>query len=95
MDDRTKAPKAETWPLQDAKNRFSEVVRRARSDGPQTVTVHGRRAAVVLSAEDYDALAKPKKTLVDHLLEGPPWDEEFAAMVNDRSSYGPERDIDL
>ena len=29
------------WQLQDAKNRFSEVVKRARDDGPQTVTVHG------------------------------------------------------
>lgn len=97
MDERTKPSPRENWPLQDAKNRFSEVVRRAKSEGPQTVTVHGRRAAVVLSAEDYDALArpKPKRDLVDFLLEGPPWDEEFASMVEDRSSYGDEREIDL
>lgn len=96
MDDRTKPPRIESWPLQDAKNRFSEVVRRARSDGPQTVTVHGRRAAVVLSAEDYDALAgpRPKRDLVDLLLEGPPWDEEFAAWVEDRPK-DPPRDIEL
>jgi prevent-host-death family protein len=93
MDDRTKPP---TWPLQDAKNRFSEVVRRARDEGPQTVTVHGRRAAVVLSAEAYDALAEPraKKSFVDHLLSGPPWDEEFAGWVEDRQKDLP-RDIDL
>jgi prevent-host-death family protein len=42
------------WPLQDAKNRFSEVVQRARREGPQTVTLRGERAAVVLSAADYD-----------------------------------------
>ncbi len=38
------------WPLQGAKNRFSEVVQRARREGPQTVTLRGERAAVVLSA---------------------------------------------
>lgn len=93
MDDRTKVPGPESWPLQDAKNRFSEVVRRARSEGPQTVTVHGRRAAVVLSAEDYDGLAKPrpKRDLVDLLLEAP-FDEEFAALLDDRSTFAPERE---
>ncbi|TIR42210.1 MAG: type II toxin-antitoxin system prevent-host-death family antitoxin, partial [Mesorhizobium sp.] len=35
------------WPLQDAKNDFSKVVQRARSEGPQTVTLRGERAAVV------------------------------------------------
>ncbi|MYL02036.1 MAG: type II toxin-antitoxin system Phd/YefM family antitoxin, partial [Gammaproteobacteria bacterium] len=41
------------WQVQEAKARFSELVRSADS-GPQTITVHGRRAAVVLSADDYD-----------------------------------------
>jgi prevent-host-death family protein len=41
------------WKLQDAKARFSEVVRRAQSDGPQRVTVHGKDSVVILSAEDY------------------------------------------
>ena len=96
MDERTKPTPRENWPLQDAKNRFSEVVRRAKSEGPQTVTVHGRRAAVVLSAEDYDALAKPvpKRDFVDALLEGPPWDEEFASWVEDRQK-DPPRAVDF
>jgi prevent-host-death family protein len=38
------------WPWQDAKNRLGEVVRRARSDGPQTIALRGERAAIVLSA---------------------------------------------
>ena len=41
------------WLLHEAKARFSELVRRARTEGPQRVTVHGRDEAVVLSAEDY------------------------------------------
>lgn len=42
--------------LQDAKARFSELVRRVRSDGPQHVTVHGRDEVVVISAEDFSRL---------------------------------------
>ena len=75
-----------SWPLQDAKNRFSEVVKRAASEGPQTVTLRGRRAAVVLSAEDFDRLAAGEETIVDALLGGPDWDEEFANDVAARDT---------
>jgi prevent-host-death family protein len=44
------------WHLQDAKNNFSKVVQEAIRNGPQTVTLRGQRAAVVLWAEDYDRL---------------------------------------
>jgi prevent-host-death family protein len=44
------------WPLQDAKARFSELVRRVRSDGPQHVTVHGREEVVVVAAEEFRRL---------------------------------------
>jgi prevent-host-death family protein len=42
--------------LQDAKARFSELVRRVRSEGPQHVTVHGRDEVVVIAAEDFRRL---------------------------------------
>ena len=45
-----------TWKLQDAKARFSEVVREAQLNGPQHVTLHGKNAVVILSAEDYARL---------------------------------------
>jgi prevent-host-death family protein len=45
------------WSVQDAKNRFSEVVEAAR-DEPQTVTKHGKPAVVVVSADEYDRLRK-------------------------------------
>ncbi|HWE98199.1 MAG TPA: type II toxin-antitoxin system prevent-host-death family antitoxin [Caulobacteraceae bacterium] len=50
------------WKLKDAKARFSELVRRAREDGPQAVTVRGRAAVVVVDAEDYAraAAARPE-----------------------------------
>lgn len=73
------------WQLQDAKNHFSKVVQQARAKGPQTVTVRGERAAVVLSAEDYDALRAGRPTLVDDLLTGPPWDDAFVEAVNARA----------
>lgn len=79
------------WPLQDAKNRFSELVQRARRDGPQTVTLRGERAAVVLSADHYDALVAKRPTLVDHLLSGPGWDDELAGAIDARAK-SPSRD---
>lgn len=74
------------WQLQDAKNRFSELVQRAKREGPQTVTLRGERTAVVLSAEAYDALAADRPTLVDHLLSGPPWSDDLVEAVNLRAS---------
>ena len=46
------APGAGYWLLQDAKARFSELVRKVRSEGPQHVTVHGRDEVVVIAAEE-------------------------------------------
>ncbi|MEZ2220143.1 type II toxin-antitoxin system Phd/YefM family antitoxin [Rhizobium sp. RCC_161_2] len=80
------------WPLQDAKNQFSKVVQKARSEGPQTVTLRGARAVVVLSAEDYDALQAGKPSLVDDLLSGPIWDDELADAVA-RRDKSPSRDV--
>lgn len=55
--DKISKPHTETlpgyWVLQDAKARFSELVRRVRSEGPQHVTVHGRDEVVVIAAEDF------------------------------------------
>lgn len=52
---RAKRP-AGHWVLQDAKARFSELVRRVRSEGPQHVTVHGRDEVVVIAAEEFRRL---------------------------------------
>jgi prevent-host-death family protein len=53
---RARKPKSGHWLLQDAKARFSELVRRVRSEGPQRVTVHGRDEVVVISAEEFRRL---------------------------------------
>ena len=60
-----------TWQLQEAKNRFSEVVRKARSEGPQTITLHGVATAVVVSAQDFGRMSRPKGKLVDFFRSSP------------------------
>ncbi|GGA98540.1 antitoxin [Brucella endophytica] len=79
------------WHLQDAKNHFSKVVQKALNEGPQTVTLRGERAAVVLSAADYDALAGNQPNIIEDLLSGPAWDDEFVDAVNARAKH-PSRD---
>lgn len=59
------------WQLQEAKNRLSEVVRKARSEGPQVITLHGSAAAVVVSAQDYGRMSRPKGKLVDFFRSSP------------------------
>jgi prevent-host-death family protein len=58
------------WKLEDAKNRFSEVVRRALAHGPQWVTRNGRDAVVVVSAKDYERLTAPAN-LVEFMRQSP------------------------
>ena len=72
------------WQLQGAKNRSSEVVRRAIKEGPQTVTVQGKPVVVVLSAAIYAHLMSGRKPLTQFLLEGPLWPDELVEAINDR-----------
>jgi prevent-host-death family protein len=60
-----------SWQLQDAKARFSQVVKSAVNDGPQEITVHGKPAAIVLSADDYARLAGGKPSFVDFVRQSP------------------------
>lgn len=48
------------WSLAKAKDNLSEVVRRATSEGPQGITIHGEETAVVISKADYDLLRAPE-----------------------------------
>ena len=59
------------WQLQEAKNRLSEVVRKAQHEGPQTITLHGKDAAVVVSAQHFASLPRRKGTLVDFFRKSP------------------------
>lgn len=67
------------WLLQDAKARFSELVRRVRSEGPQHVTVHGRDEVVVVAADEF------------RRLKG----ERTGAALIAAMQASPHRDIDI
>jgi len=82
------------WLLQDAKARFSELVRRVRSDGPQHVTVHGRDEVVVISVEDFRRLQGERtgKALIAALQASPYRDMELPLAS---STIAPVRDVEL
>lgn len=73
------------WQLQDAKARFSEVVKRARALGPQHVSVRGEPAVVVISEEEFARLTHSRPSLVDHILEPPPWPDDVVDAINERA----------
>jgi antitoxin Phd len=59
------------WQLQDAKARFSDLVRRAQLDGPQTVSVHGKPTAIVVSVQEYARLTSKKPSFLDFMRASP------------------------
>ena len=84
----------DTWTLQDAKARLSEVLRRARSEGPQHVTVHGREEAVILSPDEFRRLQGEGRTgqdLIDVLQSCPAADLDLTL----ESVRSGARDVDL
>jgi len=80
------------WKLQDAKAHFSQVVREAQQQGPQRVTLHGKDAVVILSAEDYARLAPAAAQPSLHALlsESPLRDLDFGH----ESIRTPVRDVE-
>jgi antitoxin Phd len=63
------------WQIQEAKTRFSELIDRACTEGPQTITRHGTDRAVMLSITEYRKLAASRPEFKAHLLGGPKVDE--------------------
>jgi prevent-host-death family protein len=62
------------WQLQEAKQRFSELLRHARAHGPQVVTKHGQEVAVVVSIEDYRRLTEELPSFKEFLTAAPDLD---------------------
>ncbi|MFC1764808.1 type II toxin-antitoxin system Phd/YefM family antitoxin [Planctomycetota bacterium] len=59
------------WQLQDAKNKLSEVIERAIQNGPQEITRRGKKAAVIISFQEYIRLLKGKGTLTEFFHQSP------------------------
>ncbi len=57
--------------LQEAKNRFSEVVKAAKTKGPQIITVHGKEAAVVVSMNAFRKMSGKAQSLSEFLANSP------------------------
>ena len=83
----------QTWQMQEAKARLSEVVKRAELDGPQDITVHGRSVAVVLSRAAFERLSGQSASLVD-FMQTSPLAELDDELVFERDT-SPTRDIAL
>ena len=61
----------QTWTVAEAKAKFSEVIDRAQSDGPQTITRNGRTTAVIVAADEWDKKTRRKGTLADFFAASP------------------------
>lgn len=62
---------SDSWTVAEAKSRFSEIVERARSKGPQVITRHGRKAAVVVSADEWERKTKRSGNLAEFFAASP------------------------
>ena len=82
------------WQLQTAKARFSELFRKARSEGPQWITKQGKEAVVIVAAEEFQRLSarsKQPQSLVEFFAKSP-----FAgANLDLERNPDPGREIDL
>ena len=61
----------QSWQMQTAKARFSDVVRSAKQDGPQDITVHGKSVAVVVSRDLFDRLSGNTQSLAEFMQCSP------------------------
>ena len=78
------------WQVQEAKQKFSELLRKVHSDGPQFVTRHGEEVAVVIDIEEFRRLHGPRE-FDDPLLHGLKSDE----LADDLDEIIAERKNDL
>jgi prevent-host-death family protein len=82
---------ARTWTVAEAKAKFSELIERARDNGPQTITRNGRNAVVVVSAEEWERKTKRKGNLAEFFAASP---LRGSGLVIERSKDKP-RDVKL
>jgi prevent-host-death family protein len=78
------------WQLQEAKQRFSELVRRALEEGPQTVTRHGEEVVVVVPVEEFRRMSGDKPDFKEFLMSAP----DLSVLDLERQKEMP-RDVEL
>ena len=72
------SPIPDHWQIQEAKQRFSEMIRAVTTEGPQVITRHGEDVAVVVDIGEYRRLTQPAADLASILLGGPKLDDSAA-----------------
>ena len=72
------SPTPDHWQIQEAKQRFSEMIRAVTTEGPQVITRHGEDVAVVVDIVEYRRLTRPAMDLASILLGGPKLDDSAA-----------------
>lgn len=82
----------QTWQMQEAKARLSELVKKAEFEGPQDITLHGRSVAVMVSRAEFDRLAGTGESLVEFMRRSPLYGEEAVRIERDHS---PAREVAL
>ena len=75
------SPTHDCWQIQDAKQRFSEMIRAVVQDGPQIITRHGEEVAVVVDIAEYRRLTRPTVDLTGLLLGEPTLSDESAEVL--------------
>lgn len=73
------------WQMQEAKARLSEVVKRAESEGPQDITLHGQSVAVLISRAAFERLSGSGHSLVDFMRASPLYAMEDIEFERDHS----------
>src|ERR1700761_2064204 len=86
------SPAPDHWQIQDAKQRFSEMIRAVTGEGPQIITRHGEDVAVVVDIGEYRRLIRPAVDLAGILLGGPKLDDGAADVFEEIEA---ERKIDF
>ena|SRR5690349_16244473 len=91
-------PLPDHWQIQEAKQRFSEMIRAVRSQGPQVITRHGEDIAVVIDVSEFHRLTRTAVNLTDVLLGGPKVDDSIIDVFTEIEAERKadlERPIDL
>ncbi|SRR5229473_3535416 len=93
-EDVTNRPARDSWQIQSAKARFSEVFRKARTEGPQRITRQGKEGVVMVAEEQFDRLvgkSRQPKDIVDFFRQSP----LMGLDLDLRRDRSPARDVDL
>jgi len=88
------------WQIQDAKQRFSEMIRAVAHEGPQIITRHGDEVAVVVDIAEYRRLTRPTVDLTGLLLGGPALSDDAVDVLAEveaerKADFGRQIEIEI